>query len=156
MVRCDQSSATGFAQAELMIGRALVYPIQFTPEDIDLTGTSMTVSLVKNLKKIREKHFKKASKTIKKSQRRYKKTYDKRMKAQPFRIKIGDKIQYKRHKYKSPKSKKELSLWCPLRSFHLVLAVDKKRKRVILQTKNGTLLSRTQPFDRIRKYRGKF
>jgi len=156
MVRCDQSSATGFAPAELMIGRALVYPIQFTREDIDLTGTSMTVSLVKNLKKIRENNFKKASKTIKKSQRRYKKTYDKRMKAQPFRIKIGDRVQYKRHKYKSPKSKKELSLWCPLRSFHLVLAVDKKRKRVILQDKNGTLLSRTHPFDRIRKYRGKF
>ena len=155
MVRCDQSSATGFAPAELMIGRALVYPIQFSREDLDLTGTNMTVSLVKKLKTIRENNFTKASKKIKKSQRRYKKTYDKRMKATPFRIKVGDKIQYKRHKYKAPKSKKELSLWCPLKSYHLVLAVDKERKRVILQNKNGRLLARTQPFDRIRKYKGK-
>ena len=59
MVRCDQSSATGFAPAELMIGRPLVYPIQFSREDLDLTGTNMTVSLVKKLKNIREKNFKK-------------------------------------------------------------------------------------------------
>ena len=156
MVRCDQSSATGFAPAELMIGRPLVYPIQFSREDLDLTGTNMTVSLVKKLKNIRENNFTKASKKIKKSQRRYKKNYDKRMKAKPFRINVGDKVQYKRHKYKSAKSKKELSLWCPLKSYHLVLVVDTKRKRVVLQDKKGTLLTRAHPFDRIRKYRGKF
>ena len=155
MVRCDQSSATGFAPAELMIGRALVYPIQFSREDLDLTGTNMTVSLVKKLRTIRENNFTKASKKIKKSQRRYKKTYDRRMKAKPFRIKVGDKCQYKRHKYKLAKSK-QLTLWCPMKSYHLVLAVDTKRKRVVLQDKNGKLLARTQPFDRIRKYRGKF
>ena len=155
MVRCDQSTATGFAPAELMIGRALVYPIQFTREDLDLTGTTMTVSLVQNLKKIRENNFTKASKKIKKTQHRYKTNYDKKMKASPFRIKIGDRVQYKRHKYKSPRSKKEPSLWCPLKSFHLVLRVDKKMKRVVLQTIEGQVLSRTHPFDRIRKFRGK-
>ena len=154
MVRCDQSSATGFAPAELMIGRALVYPIQFTREDIDLTGTNMTMPLVKRLKKLRENNFTKASKQIKKTQRRYKRSYDKKMKATPFRIKIGDRIQYKRHKSKSPKSRL-LSLWCPLKSFHLVLAVDNKKKRVVLQTKEGKALSHTHPFDRIRRYKGK-
>jgi len=155
MVRCDQSTATGFAPAELMIGRALVYPIQFTREDLDLTGTEMTVSLVKKLKTIRENNFKKASKKIKKTQRRYKRNYDKKMKATPFRIKVGDRVQYRRHRYKSAFSKKGLSLWCPLKTFHLVLAVDKQKKRVVLQTIEGCVLSRTQPFDRIRKFRGK-
>ena len=138
-----------------MIGRPLVYPIHFTREDLDLTGTDMTVPLVKKLKHISENNFTKASKKIKKTQRRYKRSYDKKMKATPFRIKVGDRVQYKRHKYKSPRSKKELSLWVPLRSFHLVLAVDKQKKRVILQTIQGQVLSRTHPFDRIRKFRGK-
>jgi len=110
MVRCDQSSATGFAPAELMIGRALVYPIQFTQQDIDLTGTHMTVPLVQKLKQIRENNFTKASKTIKKAQRRYKKTYDKRMQAKKFKIKIGDKVQYFKHRYKGAYSKKAISV----------------------------------------------
>ena len=92
MVRCDPSSATGFAPAELLIGRQLVYPIQFSDLDIDLTGTTMTVSLVKKLKKIRENNFMVASKKIKKTQSRSKRNYDKKMKATPFRIKIGDKV----------------------------------------------------------------
>ena len=154
MVRCDPSSATGFAPAEFLIGRQLVYPIQFSNLDIDLTGTTMTVSLVKKLKKIRENNFMVASKKIKKTQSRYKRNYDKKMKATPFKIKIGDKVQYKRHKSKSPKSK-TLSNWCPLKSYHLVLAVDKEKKRVVLQTSQGRVLARTHPFDRIRKFRGK-
>ena len=154
MLRCDQSTATGFAPAELMIGRALVYPIQFTQEDIDLTGTNMTVPLMKKLKTIRENNFKKATKKIKKTQSRYKRNYDRKMKAKPFRIKVGDRIQYRRYRSRSPKSG-VLSLWCPLKSYHLILAVDKKKKRVVLQTIQGRVLNHTQPFDRIRKYRGK-
>ena len=154
MLRCDQSSATGFAPAELMLGRALVYPIQFGQEDIDLTGTNMTAPLVLKLTEIRENNFKVATKKIKKSQRRYKRSYDKRMKAIPFKIKIGDKCQYFRHKSKSPKGKR-LSSWCPLRSYYLVFAVDKVKKKVVLQTTEGKLLKRTHPFDRIRKFRGR-
>ena len=154
MIRCDPSTATGFAPAELMIGRALVYPIQFAQEDIDLTGTTMTVSLMQKLKQIREKNFKTATKKIKKTQRRYKQSYDKRNNVGPFKIKIGDRVQYYRHKSKETLSKKELTLWCPIRSYHLVLAVDKEKKRVVLQTSQGRLLTRTHPFDRIRKFRG--
>ena len=66
MLRCDQSTATGFAPEELMLGRALVYPIQFSREDIDLSGTLMTVSLVQKLKQIRENNFSKASKQYQK------------------------------------------------------------------------------------------
>ena len=154
MLRCDQSTATGFAPAELMIGRALVYPIQFAQGEIDLTGTNMTAPLVRKLTAIRENNFKVATKKIEKTQRRYKRNYDKRMNASPFKIKIGDRVQYYRHKSKCPKSK-QLTSWCPLRSYHLVLAVDKTKKRVILQTIYGETLKRTHPFDRIRKFRGR-
>ena len=154
MVRTDPSTATGFAPAELMLGRPLVYPIEFNQQEVDLTGTNMTVSLVKKLKNIRENNFTKASKTIKKNQRKYKQNYDKKMKATPFKIKVGDKVQYKRHKNKSPKSKL-LSNWYPLKSYHLVLAVDQEKKRIVLQTSKGRVLTRTHPFDRIRKFRGK-
>ena len=142
MVRCDPSSATGFAPAELLIGRQLVYPIQFSNLDIDLSGTTMTVSLVQKLKTIRENNFMVASKKITKTQRRYKRNYDKKMKATPFKIKIGDKVQYKRHKSKSPKSK-TLSNWCPLRSYNLLLVVDKKKKLVVLQTTQVLVLLQT-------------
>jgi len=155
MVRCDPASATGFSPAELMIGRPLVYPIEFSGIEIDLTGTTMTVPLMQKLKLIRENNFKKASKQIKKTQGRYKKNYDKKMKAKQFKIKIGDKVQYRRHKNKNTKSKKALSLWVPMKTFHLVLAVDRKKKRVILQTPQGRVLARTHPFDRIRKFRGR-
>ena len=81
-----------------MIGRQLVYPIQFTRQDIDLSGTTMTTPLVQKLRTIRQDNFTKATKKIKKTQARYKKQYDKRMNAKPFRLKIGDKVQYYRYK----------------------------------------------------------
>ena len=156
MLRCDPTRATGFAPAELMIGRPLVYPIQFEQQDIDLTGTTMTTPLVQKLKKIREDNFTRASKKIKKTQGRYKKQYDKKMNAKSFRIKIGDKVQYYRYKSKNTLSKKELTRWCPVRSYLLVLAVDTEKKRVVLQDVHGHVLKRTHPFDRIRKFTGKF
>ena len=154
MVRCDPTRATGFAPAELMIGRPLVYPIEM-PSEIDLTGTTMTAPLVLKLAQIRANNFKVASKKITKTQNRYKKQYDKRMNAKPFKIKVGDKVQYKRHKSKGTLSKNELTLWVPTRGFHLVFAVDKKKQRVILQDTTGKVLSKTHPFERIRKYKGK-
>ena len=132
-----------------------MYPIQFTRQDIDLSGTTMTTPLVQKLKSIREDNFKKATKKIKKTQARYKKQYDKRMNAKPFRLKIGDKVQYYRYKSKRILSKKELTRWCPSQSYHLILGIDVNRKRVRLQDRNGQKLKRTHPFDRIRKFKGK-
>jgi len=138
-----------------MIGRQLVYPIQFTRQDIDLSGTTMTTSLIQKLKKIRQDNFTKATKKIKKTQARYKKNYDKKMNAKKFNLKIGDKVQYYRYKSKDTLSKKELTPWCPIKSYHIILAVDHSKQRVVLQNKTGKLLERTHPFDRIRKFRGK-
>ena len=40
-VRSDPSSATGFAPAELLIGRKLVYPLELTKKDIDFDGKKL-------------------------------------------------------------------------------------------------------------------
>ena len=37
-IRCDPSTAHGFAPAALMLGRPLYYPVEITKRDIDLTG----------------------------------------------------------------------------------------------------------------------
>jgi hypothetical protein len=38
IVRSDPSTATGFAPAELLLGRKLVYPVELKKRDIDFTG----------------------------------------------------------------------------------------------------------------------
>ena len=138
-----------------MIGRPLVYPIQFDQTQVDLSGTTMTTSLVQKLKEIRDNNFKKATKKIQKRQATYKRGYDKRMNAQKFKMKIGEKVQYKRHKSKNTLSKNELTLWCQVRSYHIILAVDFKRKRVFLQDREGKKLKHNQAFDNLRKFKGK-
>ena len=53
ILRFDPSQATGFAPAELLLGRPVVYPIEMElkKSDVDLTGTKRTVSVVKALLK---------------------------------------------------------------------------------------------------------
>ena len=41
IVRCDPSCATGFAPAELLIGRELVYPLQLKKSDVDFEGKKL-------------------------------------------------------------------------------------------------------------------
>ena len=154
ILRCDPTQATGFAPAELMIGRPLVYPIQFSRAEIDYSGTTMTTPLVQKLIQIRRTHFALATKKIKKAQDSYKKQYDKKMKAKPFGIKIGDKVQYWRYKSKNTLSKKDTTRWCPIKNYHLVLSLDYEKQRCVLQDINGKKLERTHPFSRLRKFRG--
>ena len=77
-----------------MLGRKLFYPVEFSTSEIDYTGTTMTTPLVQALIAIRGSNFRTATKKIKKAQASYKKQYDKRMNAKPFRIKVGEKVQY--------------------------------------------------------------
>ena len=109
---------------------------------------------MQKLIQIRQQNFAIASRKIKKRQATYKKQYDKRMKAKPFGIKIGDKVQYWRYKSKNTLSKKETTLWCPIKNYHLVLFVDHKKQKCILQDVDGNRLAKTHPFSRIRKFRG--
>ena len=37
-IRSDPSSAHGYAPAELLLGRKLIYPIELSKSDIDLSG----------------------------------------------------------------------------------------------------------------------
>ena len=153
IVRCDQSSATGFAPAALLLGRPLVYPLEIDPNNIDLSGTEFTSSLVVKLKKIHEDNFKIAHNNIGKKQKRYRKKYDKRNNAKEFLLKVGDRVQYKRHKSKRAYGKM-IAPWVPVEGYYLILSVIKDRKTVVLQTAQGKVLKKRQPFDRIRKYRG--
>ena len=153
MLRCDPTRATGFAPAELMIGRPMVYPREFEKMEIDFEGVKITTTNIRNLMTIRKNNFQVASKKIKKTQAKYKQQYDKKMNAKPFKIKAGDKVQYKRYKSKRMLSKNDLTRWCPVKSYLLVFAVDHKKQRVILQNQSGKRFQRSHPFERIRKFK---
>lgn len=154
-VRCDASSATGYAPAELMLGRKLVYPFELAHTDIDMTGVEYNVSMVQKLQSIHDKNFLVAKTNIGKAQAKYKKKYDKRNRVKKFNLKRGDAVQYKRYLSKRTLSKKELTLWTPASGYYLILKVNYERKQVVLQTPDGKVLQKTQPFDRIRKFRGR-
>ena len=111
----------------------------------------MTQPLVDKLMYIHQKNFRSASKRIKKHQKRYKKSYDKRKNAKPFTLKIGSKVQYRRSEKKSVLSKTKIYKWVPAKSFYLISNVDKKKKQVQLITPQGQLLSRKQNFNNIRR-----
>lgn len=153
-MRCDQSSATGFAPSQLLLGRNLVYPIELNPSDVDLTGTKMTAPLVLKLRDIHDENFGIAHKSIQKNQQRYKRKYDRQHNTKKFNFKVGDRVQYKRHKSQKVLSKIS-SKWVPTKGYYLILSVVKDCKTVILQTPEGKILQKKQPFDRIRKYRGR-
>ena len=111
----------------------------------------MTQPLVNKLMHIHQKNFRGASKKIKKSQRRYKRSYDKRNNVKPFSLKIGAKVQYRRSEAKSVLSKQKLYKWCPAKAFYLIAKVDKKKRRVQLINTKGRLLSKWQIFDNVRR-----
>ena len=53
----DPSSATGYAPAEMLLGRQLVYPIEFKRKSIDFEGVEMTEPLVQKLLAIHNETF---------------------------------------------------------------------------------------------------
>ena len=155
IVRCDPTIATGFAPSELLLGRKLVYPFELKNIEIDFEGVELTAPLVQNLSRIHDQNFRQATKAIKKAQRRYKQRYDKRNKAEEFKLKSGDRVQYKRYASRRTLSTTYVGNWCPTHGYYTIFKVDAEKKRVILQNSNGTLLKRSQPFDRVRKFKGK-
>ena len=152
-MRCDPSIATGFSPGELLLGRPLVFPLEINAADIDLTGAELTTPLVLKLKEIRKNNFSLAHKNIQKSQERYKRKYDRKNQAKKFNFKAGDRVQYKKYKSKRVLSKQNSS-WVPVVGYYVILTVVKKTKTVVLETTEGKVLKKRQPFDRIRKYQG--
>lgn len=110
---------------------------------------------MQNLSRIHDDNFRRATKAIKKAQQRYKQRYDKRNKVEQFKLKCGDKVQYRRYASRRTLSTSSLNNWCPSRGYLKIFKVDAEKKRVVLQNASGKLLKRTHPFDRIRKFKGK-
>ena len=112
IVRVDPSRATGFAPAELLLGRPVVYPIEIQKKDIDFTGTELTVSVVEALNSIHNKQFGKACEKIDLYQAKYKQAYDRRMKVRESKIVVGSKVQLLK------KTRKKMSLnWSPFNGY---------------------------------------
>ena len=154
ILRSDPASAHGFAPAELMIGRPLVFPMEIENCEIDFEGSSLTLPLVQKLKQIREKNFKTATKKIKKHQRQYTRAYNKKHKVKPHNFKVGDKVQYKRI-YSKSTLKKRLVQYSPVNSYHIITKILHEKMRVVLVDTNGKVLKRIHSIYNLRKYPGK-
>ena len=155
VVRADPSCATGFAPGHILLGRPLVYPMELEKDEVDFTGTELTKTLVDALEFIHDDVFGKAAKKISRHQAEYEKQYNKRHRSKKFDIRTGMKVQYRKHKAKSPYSKRGLK-YLPRKSFYKVHAIDRKKRQVYLRDpKTNKVFKTPHPFDRIRRYRGR-
>ena len=68
-VRCDPASSTGYAPAELLLGRPMVYPIELDQNEVDIEGTELTQPLADALIAIHNEAFGEAGRAIKKMAR---------------------------------------------------------------------------------------
>ena len=152
-VRCDPSCATGYAPAEMLLGRQLVFPIEFKKKQVDFTGTKMTQPLVECLMRTHDKVFGKAAQNITAHQKMYKKKFDAKHKVKVFNLKKNSKVQVKIHRNKKAFSKFYVK-WLPARSYYVIHKICHQKKKVILKTREGKILKRAKPFDKIRKFTG--
>ena len=118
ILRSDPSVATGFAPIELLIGRRPVWPIEIVEEEIDLSGTNLTGTLVDSLAAIHDQAFGIACKKIAKEQERYAKAYDKKYKTNPTKLRVGQKCQVRKIRTRNAKSH-GVPLWKPPEYFNM-------------------------------------
>lgn len=145
ILRTDPATANGFAPAELLIGRKLVYPLEIAKKEIDFSGTNMTLPLVKKLFEIHTKNFGVAGEKINIYQEKYKKSYDKRKKTKSIIFKKGSPIQVKNIRNKRVKGKNSLS-WKPRDTFYTIEKVDMQKKNChCTKPPNRTSLKKTFP-----------
>ena len=154
IIRCDPSTATGFAPAQLILGRKLYYPMDLDFQDVDFTGTELTNSVVQALNNVHEKNFGLASKKIAKRQKQYKTYYDRKNKVSNVMYAVGDKVQMKVGKH-ARKSKFSLK-WKPRDSYYEVVEVNTRYHTVKLKNpKTGYVFKKSKPFIFVRKYRSR-
>ena len=79
VLRSDPSCATGFAPGHLLLGRPLVYPVEISMSEVDLSGTELTTSVVNALQTAHDNVFGKAAENIDDYQVTYKKAYDRKL-----------------------------------------------------------------------------
>ena len=154
VLRSDPACATGFAPSELLLGRPLVYPCEMEHMEVDFSGTDLTLSLVQKMKHIRDGYATLADKRIKKYQKKYKTAYDKKFKP-GTPLKVGDKVQYKRHKSKRTLSKDLIETWVPSRGYYQIVLILKEKKQCVLSTTDGTILKKKQSLYNLRKFKGR-
>ena len=100
------------------------------------------------------KRFGAACEKIEKYQKKYKSDYDKRHKVKEFKMKVGEKVQYKRTRTSKAKGGKNEIKWLPRNSFYTLRKINKQHKTVLLfNPHTGRPLNKTHPFDRIRKFK---
>ena len=81
-LRCDPAVATGYAPAELLLGRKLVYPIELDKSNVDTSGTTLTQPLASALLNIHNEAFGSVGEKLDRHQERYAREYDKKHKVQ--------------------------------------------------------------------------
>ena len=151
IVRVDPSRATGFAPAELLLGRPVVYPIEIQKMDIDFSGTELTVSVVEALNAIHNSQFGKAAEKINAYQAKYKANYDARMKVRKSDIVVGSKVQL----LKRPRKKLSLK-WTPINGYYEVVSLGDRKMTVILRNPiTKYTFKKPKSVKNLRMYRGK-
>ena len=156
IVRTDPSVAHGFAPSELLIGRQLVYPVEFKTMDVDFSGTNLTKTHVDTLRRIRSENFEKASENIIKHQKKYTSKYNRKHKTKFPDLKIGDRVQFRNLRDKMRQGGKHKPLFYPLGSFYEIIKILKTQRVVELKNpRTNTVLKRKRHFSTLRKIRKK-
>ena len=155
-MRTDPAIAHGFAPAQLLLGRPLVYPFELSKKEIDFSGVKRTKSVVEKLTKIHNENFTLAVRRIKKSQKKYKRRYDSKNKVKKITLKVGDKVQRQLTTNINRMGAKMTAKWVPVGDYYEIAKLD-KRKRVVtlLNPRSNYLFQRTYSISHIRKFRKK-
>ena len=150
VLRSDPSCATGFAPGHLLLGRPLVYPIELSMSEVDLSGTELTTSVVNALQAAHDRVFGKAGENIDAYQSTYKKAYDRRMNVTGIKVVAVSKVQLRKQR----KGKMDLE-WTPRIGYLEVVSLNEQRMTVKLRNPLTKYeFKKSKPLSKLRLYRG--
>ena len=89
--------------------------------------------LVKKLKEIHDETFGDAAKKIKVHQTKYKRQYDEKNKVKNFTMKIGAKVQFKKHFSKKAKGAKSKIQYYPVQTYLVIHRIFRTKKLAVLK-----------------------
>lgn len=103
------------------------------------------------MKQIHDETFGIAAKKIAVYQDKYKRQYDERNKTKNFTMKIGTKVQYKKHFSKRAKGIKSKIRYYPAQSYLVIHRIFRTKKKAILRNpRTGYIHKKSYSFDNIR------
>ena len=151
IVRCDPSCAHGYAPAEILLGRKLVYPLELKKGDVDITGTSLTVPLMNKLIQIRENQFGDATRKIKVHQKKYVKRYNKEKNVSWPAFYVGQSVKVENMRRRTKKGYKHEPQFLPLKGHYKIEKIIKKHRCCYFSNSiSGKKLKKAYHFDNIR------